>query len=119
MKIRIQDTEHTIDLDVDNVYELSNQDVMDRLKPNFIQSFSKHNIGCSGCGKNIADRNFRVVVHRPQSARSVDSMFKIDQTNNDVILGYQLNVKDIWGLFPFCSDTFQECCNMWKPNRPK
>ena len=121
MKIKIQDSNKFIDVDVAHPYLLGDVNVYEReLKPKIQEIIDKNNLKCSGCGKPLINRGWICVNHRPKSARIVRETLRVEDKNTGEVYGEgEFELKDMWAMFLFCFDTRADCINKWKDKRPK
>lgn len=121
MKIRIQNSNKFIDVNVEHPYLLSSPDVNEReLKPKLIEVIDRDNLKCSGCGKPLKNRGWICVNHRPKSALNIKETYRIEDNNTGEVYGEdEFELKDMWAIFLFCFDTRADCLTKWKDKRPK
>ena len=121
MKIRIENSNKFIDVNVAHPYLLSNPDVNEReLKPKIQEIINRDNLKCSGCGKLLINRDWICINHRPMSAMKVKETLRVEDKNiGDVYGKGEWELKNIWAVFLFCFDTRADCINKWKDKLPK
>lgn len=119
MKIRIQDSEDYLDINVTHPYLLSYSNVYEQeLKPKLLEVIDRNNLKCSGCGKPLINRDWICINHRPISAGGFKEKIRVENNDNTIhYIDYEL--KDMWAMFLFCFDTRVDCINKWKDKRPK
>jgi hypothetical protein len=118
MKIRIQDSDKFVDINVEHPNLLGNLEVYEReLKPKLQEIINRDNLKCSGCGKLLKERDWICVSHRPMSAGQFKEISI--ETKKDVLHYLNYELKDVWALFLFCSDTRESCLTKWNSIRPK
>jgi hypothetical protein len=121
MRIRIQNSNKFIDVNVEHPYLLSNPDVNEReLKPKLMDVINRDNLKCDGCGKPLINRGWICVNHRPKSALNMKETYRVEDDNTGEVYGEgEFELKDMWAMFLFCFDTRADCINKWKDTRPK
>lgn len=121
MKIRIQNSDRFLDINVEHPYLLGSPDVYEReLKPQLQEIINRNNLKCSGCGKPLINNSWIGINHRPKSALKINETFKVENKNTgEVYGGGEFELKDMWAIFLFCFDTRESCITKWKAKRPK
>ena len=121
MKIRIQNSNEFIDVDVTHPYLLSEGNVYKQeLKPKIQEVIDRDNLKCSGCGKPLINKSWIGVNHRPKSARVIKETLRVEDKNTGEVYGAgEFELKDVWAIFLFCYDSRVDCINKWKDKRPK
>jgi hypothetical protein len=111
MRIRIQNSNKFIDVNVEHPYLLSNPDVNEReLKPKLMDVINRDNLKCDGCGKPLINRGWICVNHRPKSALNMKETYRVEDDNTGEVYGSgEWELKNTWALFLFCSDTAGDC----------
>ncbi len=121
MKIRIQDSNKFIDVDVAHPYLLGDVNVYEReLKPKIQEIIDRDNLKCSGCGKPLKNNGWICINHRPKSALNMKETYRVEDENTGEVYGEgEFELKDMWAMFLFCFDTRESCLTKWKDKRPK
>lgn len=121
MKIRIQNSEKYLDVNVEHPYLLGNPDICKReLTPKLQVIIKANDLKCDGCGMLLKNKGWVAVNHRPKSARVVKETYRVENKSTGEVWGEgEFMIKDIWAVFLFCSDTCGDCISKWKDNRPK
>ena len=121
MKIKIQDSDNYLDVNVAHPYLLSNPDVNEReFKPKIQEIIDRDCLKCSGCGKELKGRGWIAVNHRPMSARVIKETYRVENESTGEVYGEgEIELKDKWAVFLFCFDTRESCLTKWKDKRPK
>jgi len=121
MKIRIQNSDRFINVDVDHPYELGNPEISEvLLNPKIQQLIDKDNLKCDGCGSALKDRSWICVNHRPKSAGKFKESLRMEDEKTGEVYGEgEYQIEDVWAIFLFCFDTREKCMKKWTKRRPR
>ena len=121
MKIRIQNSDKFLDVNVEHPYLLSNLDVFNKeARPQLLEAIHTNNLKCDGCGKLLKNREWICVYHRPMSAKIIKETYRFEnKKTGEVYGGGEIELKDTWAFFLFCFDTRTDCIGKWKDKRLK
>lgn len=119
MKIRIQNSNNFLDVNVAHAYLLNNPDVFNKeAKPQLQEAINTNALRCDGCSKNLKGRGWIAINHRPMSARGFKEKLSVE--NKDTVIHYiDYELKDTWAMFLLCSDTREDCLKKWLDKRPR
>lgn len=121
MRIRIQNSEQYLDVNLPHPYLLGNPEVFDlQLKQQLQPIIDRDKLKCSGCGKLLVNNSWIGINHRPMSALEVTESIRVqDRNTGEVYSSGKFELKDKWAIFLFCYDTTESCISKWKVKRPK
>lgn len=119
MKIRIQNSNEYLDVDIEHPYRIGEPEIYEaKLKPKLQDLIDNKDLKCDGCGKSLIGRGWLCIYHRPKSALSIGN--DVDIETKDYVYGEgDFELKDIWAMFFICSDTSEHCIKKWVDRRPR